>query len=276
QGNIVLLSNLGYSPTGEVFNLCAEEVATETAIALGADKLIFFIPGQGVTDSKGDLIASLSPDDAQTYLQQNKDTHSSEYGPIRHALTAAIKAAQSGVKRSHLISHHHDGALLQELFTREGTGSLVSNEDFEQLHVATVEDVGGILQLIKPMERSGTLVQRSRELLETEVGNFKVVNYEGMVIACAALYPLDNTSGEIACIAIHPDYQKRGHGNRLLRAMEQDAREQGLAKIYILTTAVTHWFLENGFNESTVEELPESKKQLYNYQRNSKVLVKHL
>lgn len=276
QGNIVLLSNLGYSPTGEVFNLSAEQVAMETAIALQADKLILFIPGQGVLDADGTLINSLSPADARAYLQQHEETQDARQKVTNGALLAAVKASEGKVNRVHLISHQRNGALLQELFTREGNGTLVSNDSFEQLRQASIEDVGGILELIKPLEQAGTLVHRSRELLETEVSNFKVIAWEGMLIACAALYPMENASGEIACIAIHPDYQKRGLGKRLLVSLEQEARTRGLQRVFILTTAATHWFLENGFKDSSVDELPQSKKQLYNFQRNSKVLVKPL
>ncbi|MCB1671969.1 MAG: amino-acid N-acetyltransferase [Pseudomonadales bacterium] len=276
QGNIVLLSNLGYSCTGEVFNLSAEQVAMETATALRADKLILFIPGRGVLDTEGNLINSLSPEGARNYLRDHEDSGDQEQKVTNDALAAAIKASEGKVNRVHLISHQQNGALLQELFTREGNGTLVSNDSFEELRQAYIGDVGGILELIKPLEQAGTLVQRSRELLETEVTNFKVVAWEGMLIACAALYPLENASGEIACIAIHPDYQKRGLGRRLLSSLEREARSRQLERVFILTTAATHWFLENGFRQSSVDELPESKKQLYNYQRNSKVLVKEL
>ncbi len=276
QGNIVLLSNLGYSTTGEVFNLSAEQVAMETATALHADKLILFIPGLGVIDSEGELIHSLSPEDGRNYLRKHAETEDQRQMAINDALSAAIKASEGKVHRVHLINHQHNGALLQELFTREGIGTLVSNDGFEELRQASVDDVGGILELIKPLEQAGTLVQRSRELLETELANFKVVAWEGMLIACAALYPMENASGEIACIAIHPDYQKRGLGSRLLTSLEREARNRNLNRVFILTTAATHWFLENGFRQSSVDELPQSKKLLYNYQRNSKVLVKDL
>lgn len=276
QGNTVLLSNLGYSSTGEVFNLSAEEVATETAIALKADKLIMFIPGQGVTADDGSLVTTLSPSDVKAYLGANPVGGSAERDVVIHALRSALRASEGSVHRVHLISHQHNGALLQELFTREGTGSLISNDGFEELRPATIEDVGGILQLIRPLEEAGTLVQRSRELLETEIGNFRVIAFEGMLIACAALYPRENDCAEIACIAIHPDYQNRGFGKRLLKSLEKDARNAGIRRVFILTTAASHWFLENGFTESGVDELPQSKKQLYNYQRNSRVLGKDL
>lgn len=276
QHNIVLLSNLGYSSTGEVFNLSAEEVATEVAIALQADKLIFFIPSRGVTDDEGHLLASLTPVQASQYLKNYSHLESPEQVCINHALTAAIKASKGNVNRIHLVSHQQNGALLQELFTREGTGSLICNNGAQELRQADIEDVGGILELIKPMEQSGALVQRSRELLETEVANFKVIRLEGMVLACAALYPMEDHCGEIACIAIHPDYQKRGHGKNLLASLEQEALNKNIHKVFILTTLATHWFIENGFRQVTIDDLPQSKKQLYNYQRNSKVLLKEL
>ncbi|MEX2130312.1 MAG: amino-acid N-acetyltransferase [Pseudohongiellaceae bacterium] len=276
QKNIVLLSNLGYSTTGEVFNLSAEEVATEVAIALKADKLILFVPGQGVTDQDGDLVTSLSPADAKRVLSDDDLPVSTEQGCINHALRSAIKASETGVHRTHLISYQQNGALLQELFTREGSGSLVSQDNFEELRAATIADVGGILELIKPLEEAGTLVQRSRERLEIEIENFRVVVFEGMVIACAALYPLDNNCGEIACIATRPEYQNTGRGDRLLIRLEADARKLGLKKVFILTTVATHWFLERGFSQAGVEDLPEKKKQLYNFQRNSKVFIKNL
>ncbi|MFM1897558.1 MAG: hypothetical protein RLZZ385_2632 [Pseudomonadota bacterium] len=276
QRHIVLLSNLGYSPTGEVFNLSAEEVATETAIALRADKLILLVPGRGVVDQEGNLITALSPVDARQHLVDNAAGEESSQACINHALKAAIRASENKVHRTHLISYNQNGALLQELFTREGKGTLVSQENAEQLRNATIDDVGGILELIKPLEEAGTLVHRSRELLETEIGNFKVITYEGMVIACAALYPLDNNSGEIACIATHPAYQNLGRGDSLLGSLESEARKAGMKKVFILTTVATHWFLERGFSQVNVDDLPERKKQLYNYQRNSKVFVKPL
>lgn len=276
QKNIVLVSNLGYSAAGEVFNLSSEDVATEVAIALKADKLILFIPGQGVTNAEGEMVASLSPAEARQLIPGLSGEASSEGICVHHALHAAIKASENGVHRSHLIGYRQNGALLQELFTREGSGSLVSQDTFEELRPATVSDVGGILELIKPLEESGVLVQRSRKRLETEIENFRVIVYEGMIIACAALYPMDNQSGEIACIATHPAYQNVGRGDRLLVRLEADARKLGLKKVFILTTVATHWFLERGFSQAAVEDLPEKKKQLYNYQRNSKVFIKDL
>lgn len=276
QNSIVLLSNLGYSRTGEVFNLTVEEVATEAAIALHAEKLILFIPSDGVKDTRGELLAALSPTDAQAYAQALAKKEDSESVCVSHALDAAVKACANSIHRSHLISFERNGALLQELFTREGNGSLVSNDNFAELVDATIDDVVGIIELIKPLEQEGALVQRSRELLETEIENFKIVKLEGTVIACAALYPYADQRGELACIAIHPQYQKNGYGDRLLASLEQRARTLGLNTLFVLTTVTDHWFLEKGFVSASLADLPEKKQQLYNYQRKSKVLVKKI
>ncbi len=276
HNNIVLVSNLGLSTTGEVFNLSPEEVATETAIALNAEKLIVFIPQAGIMDSAGEMVSALSPASAQEVLARVESQPENKANGVAQALAAAVKACRQHVHRSHLISFQQNGALIEELFTRDGCGTLVSKDTFEQLRRASIDDVGGILELITPLEEAGVLVHRSRELLEAEIDFFFVIEREGMIIACAALYPLDATCGEIACIAIHRDYQANGRGEHLLSALEEQARRIGLTHVIVLTTQTTHWFMEKGFQPIAVSELPEKKQKMYNYQRNSKALKKAL
>jgi amino-acid N-acetyltransferase len=275
QNNIVLLSNLGYSLTGEIFNLSAEEVATEAAIALQADKLILMIPRPGVLDNEGSLIASLSEDDAKFHADKLAKLDE-ESQCISRALDASLRAYSNKVHRSHLISFRENGALIRELFTRQGNGTLISNDSFENLRVATIEDVAGILKLIRPLEENGSLVERSRELLETEIDNFKIVELEDSVIACAALYPVGEDFAEIACIAIDNSFQKNGYGDRLLSSLESQAKAAGIKTIFVLTTVASHWFLGKGFVEAQLSDLPEQRQELYNYQRKSKVLLKKL
>jgi len=276
KNSIVLLSNLGYSPTGEVFNLAQEEVATETAIAMQAEKLILFVSQQGIKNADGELISTLNPGLAQTLLAQLAADEMNISNGMVPALTAATKACKNNVHRSHLISFAQNGALIAELFTREGSGTLISKDTFEELRSATIDDVGGILELIKPLEDAGVLVHRSRELLEAEINFFKVIEMEGMIIACAAIYPLDETSGEIACIAIHKDYQQSGRGEHLLKALKIEAKKMGLDQVIVLTTQTAHWFIERGFKEIAISELPQKKQKMYNYQRNSKAFKKYL
>jgi amino-acid N-acetyltransferase len=276
SGNIVLLSNLGYSLTGEVFNLTAEEIATETAVSLGADKLILLTPAEGIFDQLGDLIPSLNQNDAVMHMKQLAGKNDYESACMQKALQAAISAFSRNIHRSHLISFKNNGALLQELFTREGKGTLISRDNFDLLRQATIDDISSILALIKPLEENGTLVPRSRELLETEVDNFQVIEFEGVIIACAALYQVTEKLGEIACLAIHENYQKKGYGDQLLLSLETKAKGDGLQQVFVLTTVTDHWFLERSFKPATANDLPESRKQLYSNSRNSKVLLKSI
>jgi amino-acid N-acetyltransferase len=170
-----------------------------------------------------------------------------------------------------------DGAILQELFTHTGIGTMISEGPLQNLRDARIEDVGAILQLIEPLEADGTLVRRSRELLEMEIDRFVVIEHDRMTVGCAALYPFpDDKAGELACLTVHPDYRSAGCGDALLKAIEMKARFQGSKKLFVLTTRTAHWFVERGFFSADVGQLPKVKQGLYNYQRRSKVFVKPL
>ncbi|RMH83411.1 amino-acid N-acetyltransferase [Pseudomonas sp. AOB-7] len=271
ERSIVLLSPLGYSPTGEIFNLACEDVATRAAIDLGADKLLLFGAEDGLLDEHGQLVRELRPQQVPAHLARLGSNYQGEL------LDAAAEACRGGVKRSHIVSYATDGALLSELFTRTGNGTLVAQEQFESLREATIEDVGGLIELISPLEEQGILVRRSREVLEREIEQFSVVEREGLIIACAALYPLaDSDCGELACLAVNPDYRHGGRGDELLARIEARARAQGLKTLFVLTTRTAHWFRERGFEPSSVERMPAARASLYNYQRNSKVFEKTL
>ena len=271
ERSIVLLSALGYSPTGEIFNLACEDVATRAAIDLQADKLLLFSPERGLLDEQGKLVRELRPQQVPAHLARLGSCYPAEL------LDAAAQACRAGVKRSHIVSYMDNGALLTELFTRDGGGTLVDQEQFESLREATIEDVGGLIELITPLEDQGILVRRSREVLEREIEQFSIVERDGLIIACAALYRLaDSDAGELACLAVNPEYRHGGRGDELLERIEERAREQGMKTLYVLTTRTAHWFQERGFEPSAVERLPASRASLYNYQRNSKIFEKTL
>ncbi len=273
QNEIVLLSPIGYSPTGEVFNLTVEDVATHAAIALKAEKLIFLMDAPGVTDAKGKLVKDLTTQQAAKLVKASRDLPSD----IAFFLPCAVRACQSGVTRAHLISRHVDGAILQELFTMSGIGTMISPAPVESMRQASVEDVGGILSLIEPLEEQGVLVRRSRELLEMEIECFSILEHDGIAIGCAALYPFaQDKAGELACVAVHPDYRDAGRGALLLNYVEEAARKKKLKRLFVLTTQTAHWFVEHGFAEAGVDTLPKQKQALYNYQRKSKVFIKKL
>ncbi|MCC5809486.1 MAG: amino-acid N-acetyltransferase [Ectothiorhodospiraceae bacterium] len=275
-GSICLMGPLGYSPTGEVFNLAAEEVALAVARTLRADKLIHLGEGALPRDEHGELLRELDLHQAASLLngwRAQGDLH----GEAVRLLDSAIRACQGGVRRVHLLSRQLDGALLLELFTRDGVGTLVTGDPFESLRRASVDDVGGILELIEPLEREGILVRRSRENLETSIDDFVVMERDGMVIASAALslHPGD-AMAELACFAIHHDYRSHGRGDRLLRYVEREARRQGAERLFVLTTRTAHWFQERGFQPAALDDLPMERRALYNLKRNSRVFIKTL
>lgn len=270
-GNITLLSPIGYSPSGEAFNLHAEDVATEAAIALKADKLIMMTDGF-LQDKSAELITQLDIKQSKKLLL--KDCFNTE---LQSHLNNATQACERGVTRAHLINHQIDGSLLIELYSRDGCGTLISAEKYEGLRIATIDDVGGILEIIQPMEDQGVLALRSREQLELEITQFNIIERDGMIIACAALYPYAGESmGEVACLAVHPDYRKSGRGDILLQQLEVQAKKLNLNQLFLLTTHTAHWFIERGFIEQDIDDLPVSKKGLYNLQRNSKIFIKEL
>ena len=271
-GNIVIISNVGYSPTGEVFNLSIEDVAVATALALAADKLIF-LTDEPIKDDQGELVAALSAHDAERLLAQDGQLSADTRLYLQHAM----EAVRSGVPRAHLVSHKVDGALLMELFTHGGSGSMLTADKLEQLRQATIDDAGGILQLIEPMEADGTLVFRGRELLEREIQRFFVLEHDGMIVGCAALYPFPSgKAAELAALAVRPESRRLGHGDKLVEHLSAAAKQRGFRKLFVLTTRATHWFIERGFAVSPVSALPQARRSLYNWQRRSKVLVKAL
>jgi amino-acid N-acetyltransferase len=265
DGNIVLLSPIGYSGTGEVFNLHVEDLAVSTAVALKADKLVVLSSQDGLHDENGQLVRQCNLAQAKSCIAEQR---------LRHAVVGACEA---GVPRSHIISYSDDGALLRELFTREGCGTLVSQDPYESLRPAKLDDIPGILALLQPLEEQGVLVKRSRELLEHDVHKFFVIELDGLIIGCAALYSYDSTEqAELACITVHPDYREGSRGERLLEHIEALAKREGFSRLFVLTTRTAHWFQERGFCAEDLINLPQQKQALYNYQRNSKAFVKYI
>ena len=272
QGNIVLLPSIGYSPTGDAFNLSYEDVGSQAASALQAEKLIIFKNHQGILDEHGHLVRELTVREACNRLVEGRLE-----GHDAALLQAACNACTKGVRRAHIISYVRDGALLEELFTRDGSGTMVNDDNYEQVRRARSEDIGGILGLIEPLERQGILVRRPRELIETEVDRFVVDERDGTVVGCAAFHPYPNDGiAELACFAVNTTYRRSGRGDQILRMIERMALDQGIERLFVLTTQTEHWFRERGFEPATLADLPEERRAGYNAQRNSKIFVKRL
>ncbi|WP_457575351.1 amino-acid N-acetyltransferase [Desulfomarina sp.] len=273
-GGLPLLSPLGYSVTGEVFNLSFADVGISVAAAIQADKILIFNDDGPIHDKKNSLYRQLTIEQCRTFLRDQQDhAPASSYFSLR----ACLAACRRGVPRAHIISSMEDGTLLKELFTRDGNGTMVYGDHYESIRAAEANDVVGIMNLISPLEKKGILVKRSRELLENEIDYFTVMEKDNMIIGCAALYPIDNAAaGELACVAVLKEYQKDGRAKQLLDHIEKKAKQHGMKQIFALTTRTAHWFLEQGFMETSLDMMPASRKKLYNYQRNSKIFIKTL
>lgn len=269
---IVLVPPIGYSTTGEAFNLSADVLAGVLASRLRADKLIYLMESEGLTGPDGEILRQLTQDEAGRILSETKDT-----AAIYPYLNSAYHACKTGVQRAHLIDRRIDGAVLQELFTRDGVGTMITTSPYDVVRQAGIEDINGILDLLEPLEQGGILVERSREKLELEIDHFTLMERDGVIIACAALYPFAEAhTAELACLAVHGEYHNSGRGEQLLSLQENEAISKGLKSIFVLTTHAEHWFLEQGFENASLDDLPVERKALYNYQRNSKVLIKRL
>lgn len=271
DSDIVLMQPYGYSPSGEVFNLSMEDVAESIAVALQAQKLIYLCDAPGLLGDDGVLVPELTADEAQECLRTGRGI-TEDLGLY---LPGAIRAVRAGVARVHFIDRDLDGSLLLEFFTRQGVGSVVSRERLARTRQATLEDIAAIIGIIGPLEDDGTLVKRSRELLEQEVNRFSVIEHDGVVVGCAALYPFsEENAAELACVAVMPEYRRHGFGDQMMAYMQVRARALGLQRLFVLTTRTAHWFVERGFRETTVDALPKIKRELYNLQRMSKILVR--
>ncbi len=279
SGAVVMLSPFGFSPTGEAFNLSMEDVATSTAIALKADKLLFLSEVAGIHEDRNDpespIDTELALADAERLLASLPNP--SQPTDVAFYLQYCVKACRGGVERSHILPFAVDGALLQEVYTHDGIGTMVVDEKLESLREATADDIGGILQLIEPFERDGTLVKRDRTEIERDISHYIVIEHDGVIFGCAALYPYpDEGTAEMAALTVSPGVQEQGDGERLLKRIEQRARTLGLKSIFVLTTRTMHWFLKRGFQQVDADWLPEARKRKYSHDRRSLVLLKKL
>ena len=281
-GSMVLISPFGFSPTGEAFNLTMEEVATSVAAALQADKLLFLTEIPGIRTRALEPESEDNPIDTELPLAAAEALladlpHTTNPSDVAFYLQHCVKACKAAVERSHILPFAVDGALLLEIYVHDGIGTMVVDEKLESLREATHEDVGGILQLIEPFENDGTLVKRDRNEIERDIGQYSVIEHDGVIFACAALHPYpEAATGEMAALTVSPLSQGQGDGEKVLKRIEQRARNKGLKSIFVLTTRAMHWFLKRGFKQVDPDWLPEARKRKYNWDRKSLVLVKSL
>ena len=270
QNVLVLLPPLGYSPTGEMFNLNAAELARTVAQSVGADKLIYMHTEPPLRTRRGRL-RQMTSGEAVAMLKRRRLSDAQ-----RSMLQGAVDASLSSVERIHLLDARQDGALLQELFTRDGSGLMITRTEPHAPRQAEATDIGGMMALIVPLIEQGALAARTREELEVQVHNFRVVELDGLIAACAGLHPLDEGHAELVCLAVHPDYREKGFGRAVLADCEAHALQHGFGALYVLTTQAMHWFRERGFRPAPPRTLPVARRKFYNNRRNARVLIKTL
>lgn len=269
-GSIVLVPPLGFSPTGEAFNLSLEDIATSLAITLDADKLIFLCSDESMPRLDNRSLAEVSEDEAEGILAQGDLNEEAAF-----TLWHALRACRGGVARAHLVPYGLDGALLLELFTHDGVGMMLVEETLEALRPATIDDVAAIVSLLEPLESDGTLAARGRATVERDIERFTVIEHDSVIFGCAALYVFDGSPmGELACLMVRSETREQGDGERLLKSIEAQAKAVGLTAIFVLTTRTTHWFMKRGFKAATIAALPEDRRAHYNWDRKSQILLK--
>lgn len=277
SGDIVIIPPLGYSATGEVFGLDGKTLATQIAITLAADKLVCYTDAVLTMIDANQSHTTLSHEGKAITPHEAKQLAKTQSGQWQQALLLLADACQRGINRAHIIPQGVDGALFAELFTRDGFGLMITDDAYDRIEQATIHDIPGLLELIRPLEKEGILVRRSRELLEMEIEHFSLLKRDDSIIGCAALYPyLEDQMGELGCVAVSPEYRKNGLAERLLEHIEKKARNNGIKQLFCLTTHTSHWFMERGFSPVDLTDLPAKKQAFYNYERRSKAYVKRL
>lgn len=289
--DIVLLTSLGFSPTGEVFNVNTEYLAAYAAGTLGASKVIYFLERDIALRHKvhGSSIPHLRVNDGRKLLKLNGvrmetkgfvyfDGRSFECETERRFLTKmgwGMNALKAGVKRVHLISPNN-GGLLQELYTRDGSGTMISGDLYDGIHRATVDDATSIYEVITPLVEKGTLVGRKKAELERDIQQYHVYTRDGLLVACGQLKMFENGYAEIGCLVVNPLYRARGRGDAMLGYLERLCVEAGATNLFVLSTQTMEWFIERGFDEVRVDILPPSRRDTYNYDRGSKIYMKKI
>lgn len=290
--DVVLLTSLGASPSGEMFNVSTEHLASYVAGALGASKVVFFTTyGSAFIETENKkLVQNLRVSDARNVLKYNHVTvnNAKGFSSFEHnshmseetkeafvKLGWCVASLERGVKRAHIISPIN-GALLQELYTRDGGGTLISRDIYEGIRVADVQDVQGIFELIEPLVEAGTLVPRPMNVLERDIKSYFVFTRDNLIVACAQMKLFEDGFSEIGCLVVRKEYRTQGRGDAMLGYLERLSLQVGCSKVFVLSTQTMEWFVERGFKRATVADLPQSRQEVYNHKRKSKIYMKKI
>ena len=281
QGHVPIFPCIGHNESGDPFNLSSDELAATVAVALNARKLfilstddVMYSPDWTVPENVEVLedgrIFRMVPDAAEDVVKLNPDK------PGRFLLHTAAAACRAGIDRAHILDGRQGGVLLKEIFSNLGVGTMVFADAYERIRPMESSDVPGILDIMRPLIAEGILVERTREELERKQNDYWVYDMDGVVHGCAALHPSTESSAEIAGMAVDARYAQLGIGAKLLDLLTEKAAEDGISRLFVLTTRTADWFLARGFRDGSLSDLPAERREEYNEERNSRVLVKEL
>lgn len=287
--DVVLMTSLGASPSGEIFNVNTEHLTSFVAGALKASKVVFFTNnGSAFIETRNNkLVQNLRVSDARNVLKFNNitinnakgfssfldSTHTQTVKEAYVKLGWCVNSLDRGVKRAHIISPIN-GALLQELYTRDGSGTLISRDIYEGIRMADVGDVAGIYDLIEPLVDAGTLVPRPKNVLENDIKSYYVFTRDNLIVACAQIKLFEDGFAELGCLVVKKEYRAQGRGDAILGFLERLAVQVGCSNVFVLSTQTMQWFQEREFKEVPVTRLPPSRQASYNHRRKSKVYMK--
>lgn len=275
QGIIPVVPPLGFDGDGKTYRVNSDSVALALAEALKAVKLLYITTQDGIRVGE-QLIRQMLVADLESVLAiQKHEVRPEALSKASHA----VAACKAGVPRVHIINGRVDEALLAEVFSNEGIGTLIYANEYQQIRRAMKKDVRSIQMLTKTGVAADELVKRSRASIEKQLADYYIFEIDKNPVACVALhlYPEQN-KGELACLYVNPSHENQGIGRKLIQFVENKARELGLNELFALSTQAFNYFMsKGGFVEGKPDDLPPLRREKYDQSgRRSKVITKRL
>ena len=283
QGMIPIFPCIGWNAAGKPYNLSSDEIAVAVAEALQAEKLFFVTDSDGFMETRFKLppglvknsdgrVARLSLEEAEEVLNLNAGNPD----PDLKYLDLALTACRKGTERAHVVDGRMEGAILREIFSNLGVGTMVYGNDYESIRPMKADDIGDVLRLMQPLMQEGILVKRTEDDLMARQGDFVVYSIDDVVHACGALHDYGEGQAEIAAIATNPVYSHLSMGRKILSYLVEKAARIGMTRVFALTTRTVDWFEQLGFVEADLESLPAKKRDTYNHARKSRIFALEL
>jgi amino-acid N-acetyltransferase len=283
QGMIPIFPCIGWNAAGKPYNLSSDEIAMAVAEALHAEKLFFvtnsdgfmetrFVLPPGLVKNSDGRVARLSLEEAQAVL----DLNAGNADPDLSYLDMALTACRRGTERAHIVDGRMEGAILREIFSNLGVGTMVYGREYEAIRPMNADDIGDVLRLMQPLMAEGVLIKRTEDDLLARQADFVVYSIDDVVHACGALHDYGEGQAEIAAIATNPVYSHLSMGRKILSFLIEKAAKMGMTRVFVLTTQTLDWFERAGFVETGLESLPAKRRQTYNHARKSRIFALEL